>query len=410
MTRAVRYRRLTRRPYLPRHHREQRLLGAVRLIVATVVPVVAAAATLDRLARIFLLNDPVEAVVVDDLMLLRHLVEQFFHLSVVRHLLRLQAARVVEVGGELRRQALAELRDRRVRLHLADPLELLAPRLGVDVLPGQLAAHQVDPGVGEGLQVVTHRLLAAAVRVQTRVARGPDHAVRHVEVRMGGERAHVFLRQTEIDHVNLVLRAFAPDQEVVGFDIAVDQVLRVNESNDSEHLLHQHQNGLQRKVVLAVGEDVLQVRAQVLDDECVKVRLANPEPEDARYAGSPLQLRVRVAFAQQLLVGAVGALQLHYDFLVGLHQPAEVDVAKRAVVDLVQYASLHTPPDHLIARRYFPLHADGGARGRSRGRSRRRLGERHRVMLHQLTALQHDDEPERRRLTPYSNTSKDHVM
>jgi hypothetical protein len=53
-----------------------------------------------------------------------------------------------------------------------------------------------------------------------------------------------FFCQTEIDEVDLVTLGVEAHEEVVGFDVSVDEVLRMHVFDASDHLVGNHENGL----------------------------------------------------------------------------------------------------------------------------------------------------------------------
>lgn len=79
------------------------------------------------------------------------------------------------------------------------------------------------------LQVVATALLVADVGVNGSVARSPREVFSLTERDMLVVRVLVALGEPKVDNINVVLGTFsAPDQEVVGFDITVDNSLLVN--------------------------------------------------------------------------------------------------------------------------------------------------------------------------------------
>lgn len=73
------------------------------------------------------------------------------------------------------------------------------------------------------------RLTDAEVGVDASIARSPSQilvlSVRDVEMGLG---VAIFLRKTEIDHVDLISTLANSHEEVIGLDIAVDEVARMN--------------------------------------------------------------------------------------------------------------------------------------------------------------------------------------
>ena len=323
--------------------------------LTTLVAVVTEPSGTELHPRLLLLHVPVVLPVVLDSLDFGQRAKLGLDLLIVRRLVHLHALGVVEVGGELGRQTLAQPLGRRRELRLLHGGERLVLVLGLDALPRQVAAQQVQPDVGERLHVVARAQLLAAVRVQAGVARRADHRVGEVVAGAAAQRpsALVLLRQAEVDDVDVPRVGADPDEEVVRFDIAVDEVLLVDEAHDVDHLVGEHQHGLQREAVVAVGEQVLDARAEQLDDEHVVERLVVVEaaPEELRDAGSALQVPVDVGLGQQLRTRRLLLLQLHDDVLARLQHHAAVDRAERAAVDQLEHARLHAAPDDEVRGR-----------------------------------------------------------
>ena len=60
------------------------------------------------------------------------------------------------------------------------------------------------------------------------------------------------LRQTKIDHVYVMLLFANTNKEVVGLNIPMKKMTRVNKLNPLQHLICKHQNSLECKFTLAV--------------------------------------------------------------------------------------------------------------------------------------------------------------
>lgn len=104
-------------------------------------------------------------------------------------------------------------------------------RSSLETLPRQSAAQEVHEDVAERLQVVSSRLLASKMGVDTHVSSraGERFAfpVRNVLLGLG---VAVLLRHAEVHNVDNVgsLRAGPANQEVIWLDIPVDQILLVD--------------------------------------------------------------------------------------------------------------------------------------------------------------------------------------
>lgn len=137
-----------------------------------------------------------------------------------------QRAAVLEVRDKLRRESTAEDFNGRDHLLLADLLVLLLLRSRLKALPWQAASQKIHHHVAEGLNVVPATLLDAEVSVDGRIAGGSCEVfvltVRNVNVVL---RVAVLLGEPKIDDVNLVGALAQAHEEVVRFDVAMDETL-----------------------------------------------------------------------------------------------------------------------------------------------------------------------------------------
>lgn len=137
--------------------------------------------------------------------------------------------------------------------------------------------------------------------------------VRDVEVSLG---IAVFLGQTEIDHVNLISTLTNSHQEVIGFDVTMDERFGVDIFDAGDQLIGQEKNGLQRKFAVAKIEQVLQTGAEEVDDHRVVVTFST-EPTDEGDADTPSEGFVDAGFIFELWVLSLDAFELDSDLLAG---------------------------------------------------------------------------------------------
>ena len=125
--------------------------------------------------------------------------------------------------------AAAELLEGRLNLLLLDVGVLFILGAAWKSLPGELALEEVQNDVTDGLQVVSSGLLNALVRRNGGVS---GRASKILAVLVGNVltlTVFVAFGEAEVDNVDLVASGFgAADQEVVGFDISVDDPLIVH--------------------------------------------------------------------------------------------------------------------------------------------------------------------------------------
>lgn len=129
------------------------------------------------------------------------------------------------------REAIAEVLDGGSLLLLSNLLVLLLVGGSLKTLPWQSAAQEVHEDVAESLEIITTRLFASQMGVDTHVSSGAGQrlalAVRDMLLSLG---VTVLLGHTKVDHVDDIgaLGAGATDEEVIGLDVAVNEILLVD--------------------------------------------------------------------------------------------------------------------------------------------------------------------------------------
>lgn len=121
----------------------------------------------------------------------------------------------------------------------------------------------------------------------------------------------VLLGHTEVDNVNNVgtLGAWSADQEVIGLDVSVDEVLLVDGLDSRQlqnvrlrrhcqractyHLLGDHDDRLDRELPVAVIEKILQAGSEEVDDQDVMQTLL-AKVVDIRDSGCGMSVRFLV--------------------------------------------------------------------------------------------------------------------
>mmetsp|Transcript_1763 Transcript_1763/g.5240 ORF Transcript_1763/g.5240 Transcript_1763/m.5240 type:complete len:352 (+) Transcript_1763:405-1460(+) len=300
-----------------------------------------------RWALGLLAQHPVELAVVGVVVGDEEVLEQALEVVVVRLVVEAQRAAVLKVDAELVRVALAEGLEGGRDLLLHDALVLLLLGVGAQALPGQRAAQEVHEHEAERLQIVAPALLDAQVVVDARVARRAGEvlvlAVGNVGVRLG---VPVALGQTKVDDVDGGRLAAQADEEVVGLDVAVDEVLGMHVLDAAQQPIRDHEHCLEAEAAAAVVEQILQRRSQQVQNHHVVVAL-HPVPAHRGDAGATREHAVQLALVHELGVLGLHGLQLDCHLLPRGHIHAQVDVAKRPAPDLtaqpilLAYAQLH---------------------------------------------------------------------
>ncbi len=178
-----------------------------------------------------LLLHPVVLAILYAAFFLQRLREEIAQIVVIGRVFESEVAHIGEVESKLLGEAFAELLDRGRLLLLANLLVLLLISSSLETLPRQATTQKVHKHVSKRLEIVSSRLLSAEMGVDAHVPGGSRERlafpVGDVLLRLG---VTVLLRHTKIDNVDDVgsLGARSSDQEIVGLDISVDEVLLVD--------------------------------------------------------------------------------------------------------------------------------------------------------------------------------------
>ena len=147
---------------------------------------------------------------------------------------RVFEAKIADVRQVVRkglREAVAENLDVGRLFLFAYLFVLLLVGCSLEALPRKSAAEEVHKNMTQSLEIITTRLLAAKMRVDTHVTCSARQrlplAVGNVLFRFG---ISVLLRHAEVDHVHDIAAdgSMSAHEKVVGLDVAIDKVLFVN--------------------------------------------------------------------------------------------------------------------------------------------------------------------------------------
>lgn len=126
--------------------------------------------------------------------------------------------------------------------------------------------------MSDGFEVIATTLLASQMRVDAHVTSRAGQALvlREGDV-LARLRVDVLFRQPEVDYVYaaVFVERLSTDEEVLGLDVAKDQVALVHVLDALEELNGDHAHGLDAEFAIAQVEQVLQIRPQKFHDECV---------------------------------------------------------------------------------------------------------------------------------------------
>jgi len=143
----------------------------------------------------------------------------------------------------------------------------------------------------------------------------------------------ILLGQAEVDEEQLVTVTADSHEEVVWFNVSVDEVFIMDILDSADHLICKHEDSLHGKSSGAEVEEILETGPEQIHDEDIVVPLL-AVPPDVRDAHPALQDFVQFALIQQLGVPGLHALQLDCHLLSVSDVDAQVDVAEAPRADL----------------------------------------------------------------------------
>jgi len=210
-------------------------------------------------SRLLFQHRPIESVVVLMIEGSKEDAEELAEVHVIRRLLEAQAAAVVKVHGELCRETLAEDLDGSRHLFFADFFVFLLLGGCFKPLPRQRGSVEVHEDITQTLHVIPSALLDPQMGVDRRVpGRSREVLVFPVGNMLTRSVVPVLFSKAEVYYEHLVAMTSNPHQEVIRFDVSVDEVFVVNVFDAADHLIREHQNCLHREPSGAEVEEVLQ--------------------------------------------------------------------------------------------------------------------------------------------------------
>ena len=161
---------------------------------------------------------------------------------------------------------------------------------------------------------------------------------------------------SEIHDKYCVLLFTSADQEIVGFDIAMNQAAFVDALGSRNHLMCHHCDGMRRERPVAEIEEVLKRGTEQVQDHDV-VFAFEAKPVNVGHADRTLQALVDIRLIYQLLILAANFLQLNCHILQSLCMLALVHDAEAALAQLLLNFVLVCDYDlHRFLRCFLLLH------------------------------------------------------
>lgn len=213
------------------------------------------------LSRILVDLHPVVLAILDITSVLQGLGKKLSEVVVIGGIFETKVSDVRQVLVELLWEAFAKILDGSSLLLFTNLLILLLVSSSLQALPGKATAKEIHEDVAESLEIVSSRLFASKMGIDTHVTGSTGQrlslAVGDVLLGLG---VSVLLGHAKINHVDDIgcLGTRSSDQEVVRFDITVDEVLFVYRLDSRKHLFGDHDNSLNRESASAVVEKIFQ--------------------------------------------------------------------------------------------------------------------------------------------------------
>ena len=138
-------------------------------------------------------------------------------------------------------------------------------------------------------------------------------SVRDVEVCL---RVPVLLRETEVNHVDLVASLADTHEEVVGLDVTVDEALGVDVLDAADELVGEQEDGLEGEFAVAEVEEILEGGTEEVEDHGVVVTLG-AEPPDEGNTDAASERLVDAGLILELRVLGLDGLKLDGNLLAG---------------------------------------------------------------------------------------------
>jgi len=230
--------------------------------------------------------------------------------------LELERAAVGQVLGELGGASLAQGGDGDGLLLLHNEFVLLGGRLGLEALPGEAALEEVDEDVADGLEVVAAGLLDAKMVVDGGVTGGTGQgAALALGDVLEGAGVTVPLGKAKVDAVDEVSGTAAPvGDEVGGLDVTVDEMAGMHQLDALQHLVGDHEDGLEGESAAALVELILEGGSEEVHHHEV-VRVLGAKVVDLGEARGILEFTVHLILVTELRTASAMLFELDGDLM-----------------------------------------------------------------------------------------------
>ena len=175
------------------------------------------------------LKTPIKDVVIMVSLANREIAEEFAQVGIVWPLIEAKSTSIIQEDAKLGRESMTQEICGSGHLHLLDTTILLFYRSDLETLPGKGASKEVYQNVSKRFEVIATSLPDTQVSVDGDVAGSSNGSlvlsVRDVNMGLGVTE---LLGKTEINDIDLIATPSGAHEEVGRFDIAVNEVSRVD--------------------------------------------------------------------------------------------------------------------------------------------------------------------------------------
>jgi hypothetical protein len=292
------------------------------------------------------LDTPVEDVVVLVTLTDKEITEELAEVGVVRLVVEAKSTSIVQENPKFVGESSAKEIGRGGHLLLHDAVVLLLLGSSLEALPRQSTTQEVHEDISERLKIISAGLLDTQVSVDRGVTSCTSQilvlAVRDVEMSLWITE---LLRETEIDDIDLVAPLANTHEEVVGFDITMNEVSRVDVFDTGDlitmasqmatkrefshaatyQLVSKKEDCFQAELAVAEVKEVFERRTEEVKDHGVVVAFC-AKPPDERNADTAGEGLVDLGLVLELGVFGFDRLKLDGDFLARDDVDSEVDI------------------------------------------------------------------------------------
>jgi hypothetical protein len=264
-----------------------------------------------------LVDGPIKDVVVLEGFTHEKVTEDLAEVGIVRLVIEAEGASVVQVDSKFIGEATAKDLSGSCHLLFHDTVVFLLLGSGFESLPRKRSTTEVEHYVAQRLHVITTRLLHSQMSVDTGVASGTSQVlvltVWNMEMSLG---VTVFLRKTEVDNVDLVTTLPNAHQEVVRFDVTVDEGLGMDVLDARDQLIREEKDSLQGEFAVAEVEEILQTGSKEIKNHGVVITLG-AEPANEGDTDTSSERLVDTSLIFELGMLGLDTLKFDGNFLTG---------------------------------------------------------------------------------------------